>query len=117
MVINRKTVNLLLWVCISLFLSGCYERVQLAPVTSGDAKERPYYIVNKGDTLFSIAWKHEKTVSEIAYYNHLSANSTLQPGQKLSLISKKKQLKTTRAVRKSKAKSKQTKKYYKGTKL
>lgn len=67
-------------------LSACADRQGLAPVQVGTAKERPTYIVQPGDTLFSIAWKFEKDMHALAYINHLSDTSSLKPGQRLELI-------------------------------
>lgn len=70
--------------------SACFERdpnLALAPVSSGSANERPFYVVKKGDTLFSIAWQFDKDYKQLAYYNHISEHAKLQPGQRLNLIS------------------------------
>lgn len=77
---------------VSIFvicLSGCFERDPtegLAPVSQGFAQERPAYIVKKGDTLFSIAWKFDKDYKELAYYNKISPYTSLKVGQQIRLV-------------------------------
>lgn len=74
---------------ISLVCCSCFERVavtDLAPVSSGVAQERPSYIVRKGDTLFSIAWKFDKDYKALAYLNHIDKDTPLKSGQKINLI-------------------------------
>lgn len=74
---------------IALTSSSCFERVtttELAPVTSGRAKERPNYVVQPGDTLFSIAWKFDKDYKALAYYNGMKNDSTLTVGKRITLI-------------------------------
>ncbi len=84
--------------CISLLsitCCACFERIittELAPVSSGQAKERPSYAVRKGDTLFSIAWKFDKDYKALAYYNQMEVNSSLRVGQKIKLVSRQKVL-------------------------
>jgi lipoprotein NlpD len=41
------------------------------------------YTVNKGDTLYSIAWKYEKDFRQIAEWNNISAPYDIFPGQRL----------------------------------
>lgn len=56
------------------------------------AELRPkYYVVQRGDSLFSIATKHGLTILEIREFNHLSKQSTIFPGQKL-IVSQSSQL-------------------------
>ena len=43
------------------------------------------YTVKKGDTLISIAKQHHVSTREIAFWNNLKSNATLQPDQKLTL--------------------------------
>ena len=77
---------------LSVLCCACFEREvtsELAPVSSGVASERPSYVVQKGDTLFSIAWKFDKDHKALAYYNHLDPNASLHVGQAISLVSDK----------------------------
>lgn len=77
---------------LSVLCCACFERevtTELAPVTSGVASERPSYVVQEGDTLFSIAWKFDKDHKALAYYNHLDPNAALHVGQTINLVSTK----------------------------
>lgn len=78
----------MLFVITLVCLQACQGRMVLAPVGEGYAKNKPYYTVRKGDTLFSIAWRYDKNYRELAYYNHLSENQPLRIGQKLRLVSR-----------------------------
>ncbi len=44
-----------------------------------------YHIVSKGETLFSLAWRYEKNINQLAAANGLRPPYTLRIGQKLSL--------------------------------
>ena len=47
------------------------------------AKNRQFYIVKKGDTFWDISRKFSVTSKKLAFWNDLSLQSVLQPGQKL----------------------------------
>lgn len=70
----------------TVFLTACQDRTGLAPVWEGAAKERPYYKVRAGDTLFSIAWRYDKDYRKLAAFNHLDGGSRLKVGQILHLV-------------------------------
>lgn len=73
---------------LCLLLAGCIERdpsQKLAPVSVGYSVERARYIVKKGDTLFSIAWRFDKDYKMLAYYNRLKDDQVLKPGQVIRL--------------------------------
>ena len=82
------------WVIILpflLFLSGCTAPVR-APVVSREAPtvSRPTvrpstYRVQRGDTLYSIAWRFGIDYSSIARWNGVRYPYTIYPGQRLSL--------------------------------
>lgn len=85
-----KITSIICFISISTLLTACFERdktLKLAPVSAGYAKERANYIVKKGDTLFSIAWKFDKDYKAIAYYNNISVSTKLSVGQKINLVS------------------------------
>jgi len=59
-----------------------------APVTERyqDSEQSPdSYRVNKGDTLFSVAFRYGKTVEQLSYYNKIKPPYTIFVGQKLVL--------------------------------
>jgi len=47
------------------------------------SEERHIYIVQKGDTLSTIADKHNVPLSSLLRWNHLKANSNIYPGERL----------------------------------
>ncbi len=53
-------------------------RVEKAPVAK-------VYLVQKGDTLFSIARRHDMTVDQLLKLNNISAKDPIRPGQKLTV--------------------------------
>lgn len=85
--------NSLLMFALSSALVGCAAHSP-APVSSlnkdYDAISRgsyrgSYYQVERGDTLYFIAYVTNKDVNDIVRYNHLEAPYTIFPGQKLKL--------------------------------
>jgi lipoprotein NlpD len=84
--------------CI-VFLSSCSTRNTPAPVVgiygSVPLKDRiknsitsDAYVVKKGETLFSIAWRANSDVRQIAQLNRISSPYKIFPGQKLFLTKK-----------------------------
>lgn len=103
----RLSVILLL----SISCCACFERevtTELAPVTAGVASERPSYVVKKGDTLFSIAWKFDKDYKALAYYNHLSQDASLKVGQRIHLITKSPPIRAAKTFKNTKLKKQRT---------
>ena len=64
---------------ISLSLSGCYTGA-VKP-----SKQTRYYIVQKGDTLYAIAWRYRVNANSIARWNNLKDPYVIKPGQRLKL--------------------------------
>lgn len=75
MLVRVSFIGLLLAMFVSLS-AGC----SIAEITRPDS-----YTVKRGDTLYSIAWRHEVDWREVARWNHISAPYRIYPGQKLSL--------------------------------
>jgi lipoprotein NlpD len=72
-----------------LLLAGCAGDDAYVPVTEGwrQSADLPYaYIVQPGDTLYSIAWNFGLDYRKIAKRNHIAAPYAIQTGQKLMLI-------------------------------
>lgn len=73
-----------------LFLSACSEREGLAPIHELRWKpfsiHQKYYTVEKGDTLYAIAFKFDKDYRTLAKNNSLSAPYDLNVGQKIHLV-------------------------------
>jgi len=67
--------------------------VQVTPVLTASAGAAParahsavhHYVVRGGDSLYSIARRHDTTVEDLADENGISAKAILRPGQKLKL--------------------------------
>jgi lipoprotein NlpD len=49
------------------------------------APHQGYYVVAKGDTLYSIAWRYAFDYRDLAAWNDISAPYTIYPGQKILL--------------------------------
>ena len=58
------------------FLIACGSAPTQAPTT---------YTVKRGDTLYSIAWRHRLNYRDIARWNGIGRNYVIHPGQKLKL--------------------------------
>jgi lipoprotein NlpD len=80
-------------------LAGCSSRTAPAPVTTLELRENFYqqrnkgtlggnaYTVQRGDTLYAIAFRSGKDVRELATLNAISSPYTIYPGQQLRLNS------------------------------
>lgn len=78
---------------ISVILVSCGGKTTVAPVTSRSAehsrptivvsKRSAYYTVQKGDTLYSIAWQHGHDYKTVARWNGIRSPYRLFAGQKL----------------------------------
>lgn len=49
------------------------------------AEKPPYYVVRRGDTLYSIAWNYGYDYRDVAAWNGIRAPYTIYPGQKIRL--------------------------------
>jgi lipoprotein NlpD len=88
----------LLSLTIILFLFGCDKNNSYAPVVEGWQQSRvalSYYKVQKGDTIYSIAWAFDMDYRELACINHLSEPYRIRVGQQLYMsLSRQKKSKT-----------------------
>tara|TARA_B100000886_G_scaffold249748_1_gene176017 strand:+ start:2391 stop:3176 length:786 start_codon:yes stop_codon:yes gene_type:complete len=69
-----------------MILYGCAQ--QSAPVVSLDIPSPAVitnHVVQKGETLYSIAWRYDLNVSRLAKNNRLSASTNIYPGQILNI--------------------------------
>lgn len=90
-------------ICVPLLLmSGCSSRTAPAPLILLDSQpdeETGYtddtYTVQKGDTLFGIAWYTGNDYRDLARYNSLSAPYNIYPGQTLQVTQPKAVQKTS----------------------
>lgn len=87
-----------LWlILLVMLLSGCSSRSSPAPVSTLELRENFYqqrnrgslsgssYTVQRGDTLYSIAFRAGKDVRELARLNAIASPYTIYPGQQLKL--------------------------------
>ena len=73
---------------VGLLTSGCMQQgapliAERSPVF--DAAKKPTYVVQRGDTLYSIAWRYGLEHRELASANGISAPYVIYPGQRLSV--------------------------------
>ena len=54
-----------------------------APAHARIAEKSGWYVVRPGDTLYSIAQRHDAEVGDLQRLNRLSPHSVLRPGEKL----------------------------------
>ncbi len=84
-----KRVGYTLLVAVLLLaLGACSAPHRAAPVVdryNPSEKPPPYYIVSRGDTLFSIAWRYGFDVKRLANANNIRAPYTIFPGQAIML--------------------------------
>ena len=69
-------------------LSACAANTNRAPIVDryNPSEQRPdYYVVSRGDTLFSIAFRYGLDVQGLAAANTIRAPYTIYPGQRLRL--------------------------------
>ncbi len=92
----------IVWVVFLLLFIGCASRQTPAPVVDVQAKaplsqriknkiSATEYIIKKGETLYSIAWRADTDVRTIASLNNINAPYKIFPGQKIFLAKKKPQ--------------------------
>ena len=102
-----------------IFLVGCSSRHTPAPVVDVQAKvplskrvknkiSATEYIVRKGETLYSIAWRADIDVRTIASLNKITAPYQIFPGQKIFLVKKTPQARKDNTSNKSSRKEQQT---------
>lgn len=77
------------WLLVLLAaLVGCAGPHRPAPVYdryNPAEKAPPYYVVSRGDTLFSIAWRYGFDVKRLANANNIAPPYTIFPGQAIEL--------------------------------
>jgi len=100
-----------IYVVLAITLFSCSSRNTPAPVSNipsssvlgernRDSIKTSQYLVKKGETLYSIAWRANSDVRKIARLNKISSPYRIYPGQKLFLVEAK--IKKTAQVSKNK---------------
>lgn len=112
----------LIIVLLTFILTACSGSGGLAPVDDRASKSRSakrtgaWHTVRKGDTLFSIAFAHNRDYRQIAKINRIRSPYTIYPGQRLKMVASKSAKHSTRQSSKKKPGStKSTKKASKKT--
>ena len=84
---NRK-IYIVGAICFSALLAACGSSSK-APITSaggsGATSSAGTYVVQRGDTLYSIAQRHGTTVANLSSLNRISNPSQLEVGQRLTV--------------------------------
>ncbi len=82
---NRK-IYIVGAICFSALLAACGSSSK-APITSagGATSSAGSYVVQRGDTLYSIARRHGTTVANLSSLNRITDPSQLEVGQSLSI--------------------------------
>lgn len=83
---QRRLLLLLLIALIAL--SGCGGTYRAPVYSRGEASLPPkgVYLVHRGDTLYSIAFRHGLDYRQVARWNRIGAPYRIYPGQKLRLV-------------------------------
>lgn len=87
----QRQVALLLSLLLAISLFGCSKPKRAPVVSRGSVATAPKvtssgsYIVRRGDTLYSIAWRYGLDHRSVARWNGISPPFTIYPGQRLSL--------------------------------
>lgn len=74
---------------IVVLLTACANTQKPAPVVNSWNRlgsSQRFYVVQAGDTLYSIAWRFNVNDQKLAAYNNLPAPYVVKPGQKLRLL-------------------------------
>ncbi len=94
-----KFISRVCWLCLFLLI-GCETTKAPAPVTertvspqktvgvdsvAGEKQVDRYYVVQKGDTFYSIALKHGIDQRELAEWNNITDPTSIKPGQRINL--------------------------------
>lgn len=83
-----------------LLLTGCAGALQWSPQQEGgDVEPVPAsYVVQKGDDVYSIAWRYGLDYHDVAVWNHLNRIYLIHPGDRLVLAAPAGSLHQTRTV-------------------
>ncbi|MEO1925749.1 MAG: peptidoglycan DD-metalloendopeptidase family protein [Gammaproteobacteria bacterium] len=102
----------LMCVCVVLYAAGCTSSKNYAPVRSYQQKslnKAKYYVVQKGDTLYSIGFRSGDGYRRLAEWNKISPPYLLKTGQRVKLFQSKQKLRDGTGVSKKIHKSKEKK--------
>ena len=80
----RSLCSVALMMCVALLVSGCQSNGAPAPVANIGERGKTH-IVQKGDTLYSIAWRYGLDHGRLAQINRIRKPYTIYAGQRLKL--------------------------------
>ena len=121
-----KLVKNAAYICLLFIVSACSSRHSPAPIVDIQSSQQlnqknresiktSQYIVQKGETLYSIAWRANTDVRSLAKINKMRAPYNIFPGQKIFLSTKTSKLSwdNTSSKKLNKSSGKTTKKVHK----
>ena len=82
---NRFVSAVLVWLASACLLLGCESANRGAKVIDPPRPSTYEYRVKSGDTLYSIAWRHEMNYVELARMNNIAHPYTIYPNQILKV--------------------------------
>lgn len=93
------SLDIFCYIIVAVFLTGCSSRDKPAPVASihsavplnervKNSIKASEYVVQAGETLYSIAWRANSDVRQLAQLNKIYPPYRIYPGQKLLLVAK-----------------------------
>lgn len=73
--------------CLIILLSACSAKETYAPVVNGwnNPNRSLYYVVQPGDTLYSIAWAFDMDYNDLVRINHLKSPYLIKTGARLKM--------------------------------
>jgi lipoprotein NlpD len=91
-ILGKRIMTRLTWSIVAtlvMFLTGCGERASLAPVVdsrwTAQNTNQAIHRVQRGETLYAIAFRYDKDYQKLADYNHLRSPYAIRVGQILRL--------------------------------
>lgn len=83
---NLRFLAVLMVILMLSGLTACGPTLYRWDATQGDARKDEIYVVQKGDTLYSIAFRYGLDFRELAKLNGIGSGYTIYPGQQLRLV-------------------------------
>ncbi len=80
--------KIIMALCLNVAVVGCSHdpaKVQIKELRSRPKVTKGFHIVNKGESLYSIAWQYNRDFNEIARVNGISDPYIIYPGQRIDL--------------------------------
>lgn len=84
----RRLTNVVALIAVAVLLISCAGGGHLAPVreSTGKSSGKPeYHVVERGDTLYAVAWRYGYDYHQLAEWNGIRPPYVIYPGQRLRL--------------------------------